>query len=164
MHRLADHVLAQHRADGCLAVTTAGERRATRALQVQVATASVDVEHLAEQQRPAVAEAGRVATELVAGVGLRHRRRAVGRGVADEDGDTVGCSQRVGVDAELGGQLLVERQQPGRRRRRRLPRLVQTAQVTDEGVVEPHQRLVGHAHRADANGGQSNLGHVGGRR
>ena len=27
MHRLADHVLAQHRADGCLAVTTSGERR-----------------------------------------------------------------------------------------------------------------------------------------
>jgi hypothetical protein len=43
MHRLTDHVLARHRADGCLPVTTSRERRATRALQVQVVTASVDV-------------------------------------------------------------------------------------------------------------------------
>ena len=139
MHRLADHVLAQHRADRGLAVTAARERRATRALQVQVATAPVDVEHLTEQERPAVAEAGRVPAELVAGVGLRHRRRSVRRGVADENGHAVRCSQRVGIDTQLGGQLLVERQQPGRRRRRRLPRLVQAAQVANEGVVELEQ-------------------------
>ena len=47
-----------------------------------------DVEHLAEQERPPVAEAGREPAELVTGVGLRHRRRPVGRDVADEDGDT----------------------------------------------------------------------------
>ena len=112
MHRLADHVLAQHRADRGLAVTAAGERRATRALQVQVATAPVDVEHLTEQERPTVAEARRVPAELVAGVGLRHRRRAVRRGIADEQGHALGCSQRIGIDTQLGGQLLVERQQP----------------------------------------------------
>ena len=56
VHRLADHVLAQHRPDGRLAVAAAGERRAPRALEVQVATAAVDVDHLAEQQRAAVAE------------------------------------------------------------------------------------------------------------
>ena len=152
MHRLADHVLAQHRADRGLAVTTARERRATRALQVQVATASVNVEHLTEQERPTVAEAGREPAELVAGVGLRHRRRTVRRGVADEDGHTVGRSQRIGIDTQLGGQLLVERQQPGRRRRRRLPRLVQAAQVANEGVVELEQWPDRDAHSSQANG------------
>ena len=59
VHRLADQVLAQHRADRGLAVAAAGERRAPRSLEVQVAAAAVDVDHLAEQQRPAVAEARR---------------------------------------------------------------------------------------------------------
>ena len=48
-------------------------------------------------------------------VRLRHRRRPVGSGVADENGDTVRCSQRIGIDTQLCGQLLVEHQQPGRR-------------------------------------------------
>ena len=78
VHRLADHVLAQHRPDRGLAVAAAGERRAARALQVEVAPAPVGVDELAEQQRPAVAEPRRVAAELVAGVGLRDRRGAVG--------------------------------------------------------------------------------------
>ena len=152
MHRLTDQVLAQHRADRGLAVTAARERRATRALQVQVATASVDVEHLTQQERPPVAEAGRIAAELVAGVGLRHRRRSVGRRVADEERHPVGCSQRIGIHTQLGRQLLVERQQPGRGRDRRLPRLVQTAQVANEGVVELEQGSDRDAHSLQANG------------
>ena len=139
MHRLADHVLAQHRADGCLPITTSRERRATRALQVHVATAALNVKHLAEQERPTIAQSWREPTELMAGVRLRHRRRPAGSRVADENGDTVRCSQRIGIDTELCGQLLVEHQQPGRRRRRGLPRLVQAAQVTNKGVVELEQ-------------------------
>ena len=42
----------------------------------------------------------------------------------------------VGIDTQLSGQLLVEHQQRWRRRRRRLPRLVQAAQVTNKRVVE----------------------------
>ena len=97
VHRLADHVLAQHRPDGGLAVAAARERRATRALQVQVATAAVGVEHLAEQQRPAVAEPGRVPTELMAGVGLRDRRRAVGPTLPTRTATPHG-PQRLGID------------------------------------------------------------------
>ena len=82
---------------------------------MQVAAAAVDVDHLAEQERAAVAEARLKAAELMAGVGLRHRRRPVGRGVAGEDGDPVRRAQRLGLGAELGGQRLVERQQPRRR-------------------------------------------------
>ena len=44
VHRLADQVLAQHRADRGLAVAAAGERRAPRPLQVQVAAPAVDVD------------------------------------------------------------------------------------------------------------------------
>jgi hypothetical protein len=103
MHRFADRVLAQHRADGCLPITAARERCGTRALQVQVATAPADVEHLAEQERSAITKGGRERAEPMAGVGLRHRH-AVRHGVADEDGDTVRCSQRIGIDTQLCGQ------------------------------------------------------------
>ena len=81
---------------------------------MQIATASVDVDHLAEQERSSIAEARRVATELVPGIGLRHRRRPVGHGGPGEHRDALLGAQRVGGDAQLRGQRLVEREQPGR--------------------------------------------------
>ena len=69
------------------------------------------VDQLAEQQRAAVAEAGGVAAELVAGVGLRDRGRALGHDGAGEQPDALGAAQPVGVEAELGGQGLVEDEQ-----------------------------------------------------
>ena len=51
VHGLADHVLAQHRRERRPAVPAAGERRAARALEVQVAPTSRGVGELAEQQR-----------------------------------------------------------------------------------------------------------------
>ena len=155
VHRLADHVLAQHRTDRCLAIAAARERRATRALQVQIATPAVDVEQLAEQQRAAIAEAPDEHAELVTGVRLCHRRRARGRGVADEHGDAGRRSERIGIDAQLGGQLLVERQQARSRRGRGLPRHVQAFQLTNVRVVEREQRRGGDAHEAQANAQRS---------
>ena len=90
--------------DGRLAVAAAGERRAPRALEVEVAPAAVDVDDLAEQERAAVAEPRRVEAELVAGVGLGHGRRALRRGGAGEHGEARGRAQRVGVEAQLGGE------------------------------------------------------------
>jgi hypothetical protein len=147
VHRLTDDVLTQHRADGGLAIAASRKRRAPRTLQVQIAPASVDVEHLAEQERPAVAEARREPAELVARIGLRHRRRALGHGAAGEDGDAVRCPQRLGVEAQVSGEPFVERQQPGCGHRRRLPRLVQALEVSDVGVVECEQRACGDGHR-----------------
>ena len=69
-------------------------------------------------------------------VGLRHRPRPVRYGVTGEDGDTVRCAQRVDVNSQLSGQVGVDCQQPRRRCRRRLPRLVHALQVTERGVVE----------------------------
>ena len=62
-----------------------------------------------------------------------------------------GVRSAVGIDAELGGQLLVEHEQLRRRRRRRLPRLVQAVEVAHEAVVEREQRPGGDAHRTNAN-------------
>ena len=110
VHCLADQVLAQHRADRGLAVAAAGERGPARSLEVEVAAGAGVVDDLAEQQRPPVAEARRVAAELVAGIGLGdggepsaprcrpgpRRRRA---------------SAALGVEAELGRQRLVQHEQ-----------------------------------------------------
>ena len=112
----------------------------------------VPVDHLAEQQRAAVAELRREAAELVAGVGLRDRRGARRAARCRREAPRRRCSQRSGVEAQLGGQLLVQQQQPGRRRRRRLPRLVQAAQVTNKGVVELEHWLGRDAHRPKAIG------------
>ena len=121
MNRLAHQILAQHRPDGRLPVSTACKWRATRTLEVQVAPVSVHVEHFAEQQRASVPETGREPPELMARVGLGHRRGPVRRDIAGESGDPFGCSERPRIDSQLRGQLVVERQEPGRRHRRRLP-------------------------------------------
>jgi hypothetical protein len=84
VHGLADQHLAQHRAERRLAVAAARERRAARALEGDVAPPALAVDHLAQQQRPAVAQLRREAAELVAGVGLGDRRRRLGQCVAAE--------------------------------------------------------------------------------
>ena len=106
VHRLADQHLAQHRPDGGLAVAAAGERRAARALEGDVATASLPVDHLAEQQRAAVAELRREAAELVARVGLGQRFGAVGQRVSGEHRRLRGVVERRDVEAELGRQRI----------------------------------------------------------
>ncbi len=151
VHRLADQVLAQHRADGGLAVAAARERRAPRTLQVQVATASVSVEHLTEQERSTVAEPRREPTELVTRVRLGHgdapsaaaspTRTATPSGVVNASTSTPSSA----ASSSLSASSL------RRRNGRRLPRLVQAGQVTDEGVVELEQWLHRDGHRSKAN-------------
>ena len=68
---------------------------------MQVAQASVGADELAEQQRPAVAETGGVAAELVAGVGLRDRGRVGGEHGPGQQPDAVGAAQPRRVQAEL---------------------------------------------------------------
>ena len=53
VHGLADQVLAEHRTHRGLAVAPAGERGATRPLQVDVATAALGVDDLAQRGAPA---------------------------------------------------------------------------------------------------------------
>jgi len=56
VHRLANQVLAQHRADRGFPVAAARERRAARALEGNVAAPAVSVDHLAQEYRAAIAE------------------------------------------------------------------------------------------------------------
>ena len=111
---------------------------------MQVAPAPVDVDHLAQQQRAPVAQARRVAAELVAGVGLRDR--AFGRRVAGEDGEVL--AQRLAGRAPARPPARVEREQPRLRRGRGLPGLVEPFELTRERVVE--QRPGGDGHRVQA--------------
>ena len=105
VHRLADEVLAQHRAHRGPAVAAAGERCAPGPLQVQVAPVARAVDDLAEQQRPAVAEAGLVEAELVARVGLRYGRDPLRQPVAGQQRHPRGRPQRRRVETQLVGQL-----------------------------------------------------------
>ncbi len=83
-HRFADNVFTDHRAEGRFAIAAAREWRAPRALQLQIVPRAVRVDDFAEQERAAVAELWREATELVASVGLRDRLGTVGDGVPRE--------------------------------------------------------------------------------
>ena len=148
MHGLADQVLAQHRAHRGLAVATTRERGTPRPLQVQVPAAAVDVDHLAEQERPAVPEPGRVHAELVASVGLGDRRDSRRR-LAHQQRDTRRLPQRRGIGAQLPGQFLVEHEQLRSGHRRRRPWHGQARHLASVGIVEPEQgRRHGHTVKA----------------
>ena len=111
MHRLADQHLAKHGANGGLAVATAGERRAARAFEGDVATASLPVDHLAEKKRAAIPELRRESAELVACVGLSQRFGAFGQRVSGEYRCPRGGIERGEVEAELLRQRIVEKEQ-----------------------------------------------------
>ncbi len=136
VHRLADHVLAQHRPERGASVAASGERRPPGPLEVEVESCAVAADDLAEQQRPSVAEPWRVAAELMAGVRLRHGGDARGRVVAGEDRHAGGGAQRLDIEAESAHQLLVEDHERRVRHRFCLPWLVQPDQLAGERVVE----------------------------
>ena len=93
-HRLADDVLAQHRAERGAAIAAAREARLARTFQLDIDAIAAGRDLLAQQDRAAVAEPGEVA-ELVAGIRLRQRLGALRQGVAREDGGAVRSVQRV---------------------------------------------------------------------
>ena len=80
------------------------------------------VDHLAEQQRAAVAELRREAAELVARVGLRDRLGAFGHRVAGEERGAGRAVERGDVEAELLGERRVEEQRLRRGHGFRAPR------------------------------------------
>ena len=84
VHRLADDVFPQHRPERGAAVAAARETRLARALSAGCHAFAGRRDLFAEQDRAAVAERREVA-ELMTGIRLRDRPRAVGQGVAGED-------------------------------------------------------------------------------
>ena len=90
MHRLADHVLAQHRPNSSLAVAAASEWRAARTFEMQIANTTIWCGEFAQQQRASVAESRRVVTELMAGIRLRNRARTGRQPLTNQCCDAVG--------------------------------------------------------------------------
>jgi hypothetical protein len=146
VHRLAHDVLAQHRPDRRQPVPAAREGRASRALEVQVAARAVRRRELAEQQRPAVPEPRVEAAELVTGVRLRDRPLAGQHVRPDQEAQAVLAAQPRGVEAEVEGERVVQRQQARLGRRRGLPGDGQLGELAGEAVVEPDGRCRQHAH------------------
>jgi hypothetical protein len=145
VHGFADDILAQHRAYHGLAVSAPGKRGPPGPLEMKVAAAPLYIDHLAEQQRAAVPEAGRVHAELVAGVGLGDRREPL-RGLSDQQSDARGLPQLRRIGAQLDRQLFVEHQQFGVGRRGRHPRHGKARHLAGVGILEPEQsRRDGHA-------------------
>jgi hypothetical protein len=146
VHRLAHDVLAQHRADHRQPVASAGERRPAGTLEVQVPHPALAVDELAQQERASVTQPRDEPAELVPGVCLCHRRGALGDEVADEQGQPVRAPEEGGVEPELGGQGLVEHEQPRVGDLLRLPGHGQLRELPGEAVVEGEGRWGCEAH------------------
>ncbi len=151
MHRLRDQILSQHRPQPGPPVAHPRIGRRARALQLDVPPHAVPIHHLAQKQRPPVAQLRRPAAELVPGIDLRKRVGALGHTVPGQHFDTLGRSQRLGVDPQRPRQGQVQGNQ-GRRgdRLRRHPRvepLGQAAIAVVERDREHHPKEVGPAHR-----------------
>jgi hypothetical protein len=136
LHRLADQHLAQHRSHRRLAITPAGKRGPPGALEGDIATLALAVEHLTDQQCAAIAQLGIELTELMSRVGLRDGLCALGQGVAGKDGCQCARIQSVEIQVQFLGQAAIQEKQFGGWRRRRLAGFVEARQVADARVVE----------------------------
>ncbi len=116
-HRLADDVFAQHGTQGRPPVAAARERCRPRAFELNVATDAVPAHDLAQQDGAAIAQLRHEVAELVAGIGQRNRLGTRRYAVARQDRHTLRRRQRLGIEAELGGESRVELDQARRRDR-----------------------------------------------
>ena len=107
VHRLADDVFPQHRAERRTAVAAAREPRLARSLQLDVDVFACGRDLFSKQNRAAVTKGGEVA-ELVTGVRLRDRSRTFRQGIASKDGGAFRPRECLGVQAEARGEWLVK--------------------------------------------------------
>ena len=78
---------------------------------MDIDSAPVGADELAQQERPPIAEPRDEVAELMTGVGLSDRSGAAGNQGAQQKPEPRGTSQPGGVEAEFGGQRLVEHEQ-----------------------------------------------------
>ena len=142
VHGFADQHLAQHRTNGRPAVAAARKRRASGAFEGDVAPLPVAVDQLAQQQRAAVSQLRREATELVSGIGLCDRLGALRQHIAGQPGGALGTLQRIRRQAQFIGQRRVQEQHLRGGRRGRLAGHIQARQYARIGVVEGEVRHV----------------------
>ena len=132
-HELRDQIFAQHGADGGLAVAPAREGGTARAFQLDVEAAVIGGDDLAQKMRAAVAELGREAAELVAGIGLGD---GVGTGWQAGAGKPVPRLVLGQVEAQRHGQRAVQDQKPGGGGRVGGNPQIGPRQVARPGIVE----------------------------
>ncbi len=82
VHRFADQIFAQDRTQGGPPVAAARERRAAAAFQLDIAQHTRAVAHLADQNRPAIAQLRNKMTELMTCVGHGDGNNVLGQNVA----------------------------------------------------------------------------------
>ena len=140
VHRFADQIFTQHRPECRPAVAGARKGSGTRAFELNVATTSVAVDHLAEEQRPPVAKLGHEAPELVAGVRLGQRRRSLGYLIARKDPRAFLGIESTGIQPQFFSQLTVELDQPRPRDWRRFPGHVGALEFARIRIVENEAR------------------------
>ena len=136
VHRFADQIFTQHGPERCPAVASARKGSGTRAFELNVATTSVAVDHLAQEQRPPVAKLGNEAPELVAGVRLGERHRTFGCLIAGKDPRAFLGIESIGIQPQFFSQLTVELNQTRPRDLRRLPAHVEALKFARIRIVE----------------------------
>ncbi len=86
-------------AEGGLAISSAGERRASRTFELDIAAPAIRTEDFAQQQGASVTKLRHELTKLMASVGFGNRLRAFGNYIAGKHRETQRL-QPAGVDAE----------------------------------------------------------------
>ena len=74
VHRLTNQIFPKHRTESGQAIAGPRKRRASRAFELNITAPAMDVDDLAQKQRPTIAELWNEVAELVTGIGLCQRR------------------------------------------------------------------------------------------
>ena len=111
-HRLADHVLAQDRAERGPPVAAARVGRPTRAFELYIASRPGSVDDLAEEDRAPVPELRHERAELVPRVRGGNRLGRLGDAIARQHLHAFLAGEQVGIEAESGGQGPVNPNEP----------------------------------------------------
>ena len=105
---------------------------------------SVAVDQLADQKGPAIAQLGREAPELMAGVRLGQRCSTFRCFATREEGGTSFARERVRVQTQLRGKRPIQLHELGLRDPLALPRNVEPLEFGRVAVVEREDGVAGH--------------------
>ena len=110
-HRLADDVLAQDRTESRTSIAVARERSRTRTFELNVATYTIPIDQLAQENCPTVAQPGHPAPKLKSRIRHGQWLGTLRHSIPSEHFDALGCDQELGVESELAREALVQTDQ-----------------------------------------------------